>query len=276
MIRPKRSFILASSIVLACLVILTSCAGIFIPDFYSKETANWQVQSVGQDLIDLLIVFPSLIVTAIFAYRKNNFFILLWAGVIVYLIYTFLIYCFSLHFNRLFIVYCFILGLSVYSFIYFLFSQLKQTATMEVKNPIPAKVSGIYFLIISFVFYFLWLSEIIPSILHNKTPKSVFETGLLTNPVHVIDLSVVLPGICITGILIMRKKYWGYVFAPIILSFFILMNITIGGLAVIMKIKGLQNYLSVAIVMIILFLWSGFLLVQYLKNIRFKFPSPLP
>ena len=60
--------ILFFSIPLSLLIAVASCTGIFTPYFYIKETFNCQVQSVGQDMVDLLIVVPALIGTAILVY----------------------------------------------------------------------------------------------------------------------------------------------------------------------------------------------------------------
>src|SRR6185295_1303389 len=102
----------------------------------------------------------------------------------------------------------------------------------EVKNKVTLKLTGIYFIALSAVFYFLWLSEIVPAVINNKVPSSLIEVGLFTNPVHVIDISIFLPGMFITGILVLREKPLGYLLAPALLSFFILMDITIGWLAI--------------------------------------------
>src|SRR5690242_15740675 len=98
--------ILFLSIAIALLVIIASSTGLFLSHTYSNETFNWATQSLAQDVIDLFLIMPSLIITAVLAYRKNKIPLLLWTGVIFSLIYTFVIYCFALHFNKLFIFYC--------------------------------------------------------------------------------------------------------------------------------------------------------------------------
>jgi hypothetical protein len=262
--------ILSLSIPLSILIAVASCIGISTPDVYARETFNWQVQSVGQDRIDLFLVVPALVITAVLAYRKNHVAGLLWSGVLVYILYTFIIYSFSVHFNRLFVIYCFTLGLSFYSLAWFIYSQGKTPFINEINRSIVAKATGIFFLILSLAFYFLWLSEIVPAIIDHAIPKGLTETGLVTNPVHVIDLSVILPGILITGILLLKRKPAGLLFAIIILTFFVLMNITIGWLAFIMRQKGLVSNLFVTIIMGALSLISVAFLVWNIKNIKTK------
>lgn len=260
------------SIPLAVLVIITSIIGIFTPDFYSKASLNWQVQSIGQDIIDLFLIVPCLLITSIFTSRGKKSAEILWGGTVLYLTYTFVIFCFDIHFNNLFILYCIELGLSFYSSIYFLFKAKvsDEEVPEKLKNSYIRKFTGIYFLIISGVFSLLWLSEIIPAIIGNTTPQSLIEIGLITNPVHVIDLSVFLPGIFLTGIFLLKKKTIGFILAPVILMFFILMDISIGFLIVLMKLKGIEGDLTLTFVMSALALFSLMILVLYLKIIRSK------
>jgi hypothetical protein len=129
-----------------------------------------------------------------------------------------------------------------------------------------ASFFGVYFLIISVLFYFLWLSEIVPAIISATVPKSVSDAGLFTNAVHVIDLSIVLPCIFITGVLVLKRNILGFILAPIMLTFFILMDITIGFLAIMIKIQGVGSDLYVASIMGLLAVISSFLLALYFKN----------
>jgi len=256
------------SLPLAAIVIFVSVTGLATPGVYAAETPNWQAQSYGQDLADLFLVTPALIISSINAYQGRKSALFIWAGVVLYLLYTFLIYCFAIHFNKLFVFYCLALGLSFYSLLWFFYSLLKRKVKSEDFRNIPHRLIGIYFIIVSCLFYFLWLSEIIPAIMNGDIPESIKETGLLTNAVHVIDLSVFLPGIFIAGILILQRKIVGYYIAPVFLSFFILMDITIGGLVVLMKLRALGGSYAVSILMAILALVSTILLTWYFKSLK--------
>ena len=264
----KNAIILWLSLPLAAIVIFVSVTGLATPGFYVAETPNWQAQSYGQDLADLFLVTPALIISSIYAYQGRKGALFIWAGVLAYLLYTYLIYCFAIHFNKLFVFYCLALGLSFYSLLWFFYSLLKRKGISEGFSYIPHRIIGIYFIIISCLFYFLWLSEIIPAIMDGDLPESIKETGLITNAVHVIDLSVFLPGIFIAGVLILQRKILGYCLAPVFLSFFILMNITIGGLVLIMKFKDLEGSYAVAAIMAVLALVSAVLLVWFIKRMQ--------
>lgn len=262
------NIILALSLPSFFLIIITSASGLLIPGTYFKETMNWTAQSMGQDVIDLLLISPILIITSIFAAKKNKIALTIWGGTNLYLIYTFAIYCFNIHFNRLFIIYCVILGLSFYSFLYFVFLTVHKPVKEFIYNKAVVKITAVYFFAISCLFYFLWLSKIIPTLISHTIPRDLVETGLTTNPVHIIDLAIFLPGFFLVAILLLRKKPLGFLFAPVMLVFSILMDITIGGLIIMMKMTNIETNYSIVLAMGFLALFSIFLLILDFKWIR--------
>jgi len=263
----NRAIILWLSLPLAVLVTIASVIGLTTAGFYSAETLNWQAQSVGQDIVDLFLIIPALLISSYYAYRRHNGALLVWAGIIAFLVYTFTIYCFAVHFNALFIVYCLTLGLSFYAMAWFLLTILKNDLPGILFKKVPYRLTALYLVIIAIVFYVLWLAEIIPAILNQEVPPSIKEAGLFTNTVHVIDLSVFLPGVLITAIFLLRKKITGFIMAPVLLSFFVWMNLSIGGLVIYMKKAGVEQEYTVAVIMGVLALLSAGLLVVYIKRI---------
>ena len=266
----QNKIILLLSLPIAILATIVSYAGLFFPDTYAKETANWAAQAVAQDIIDLFLIIPFLLITSWLAFKKSRIALLFWGGVLIYLIYTFVLYCFAVHFNQLFIVYCLLLGLSFYAFLYFLLSQIKDPIVGWFSEKVPVKTVGIYLIILSGLFYLLWLSEIIPAIFSNATPATIIETGLLVNPVHALDLSVVLPGFMIVGILLLKKNPLGLLLAPAVLTFCILMDITIGTLMIVMNMRGIETDLSLTGIMGLLALFTLGLLVWFLRSIQLR------
>jgi hypothetical protein len=268
--QAERTIIMALALPLAGLVIGASYAGLFIPGAYAKETLNWTAQAVGQDVIDLFLISPLLIVTAILAARGNRGGMFLWSGVSLYVVYTYAIYCFDVHFSRLFIAYCSVLGLSVYSFAYFLNSQRGKAEIQLHDSSKPQKATGVYLILIALFFYLLWLSQIVPSIIHNTPPADVIDAGLPTNPVHVLDLAVFLPGIFIVGILVLRKNPLGFLLAPATLMFVALMCVTIAVLMVVMNLEGFDTNMTVVQIMSLLAMFTMVLLYMFLKKSLLK------
>ncbi|MBN2542251.1 hypothetical protein JXI42_05250 [bacterium] len=265
----KRSItILGLTIPLVILIAIVSVCGLFVPGTYSQETPNWTAQAIGQDAADLFMLTPFLLITAIFASRRSRTAMLLWSGAIFYTIYTFVIYCFAIHFNYLFLAYCFILGLAFYLFIYFLLSNHREPVREWFGENLPVKTAGIYMIVIAGLFFLLWISQVIPAMISNAAPAEVQDIGTLTNPVHALDLSVVLPGFIITAILLLKKKPLGFLMTPTVLTFMVLMDITLAGLVIVMDMKGLETNPVMPVIMIIFAVVSGVILVSYLKTQR--------
>jgi len=259
---------LVLSLALAALVIINSLTALLTPGFYSLETENWQAQTIGQDIVDLFFIAPCLIISSIVAHKNSRRASMFRAGVLLYLTYTYVLYCFDVHFNKLFILYCITLGLSFYAFLFFLLFHLKNTLDVEkhFRNNSAIRFTGIYFVTVAILFYLLWLAEIIPAVFQNTRPESLVETGLVTNGVQVIDLAVFLPGVFIAGMLLLKKLSAGLVLAPIILSFFILMDVTIAALNVIMNVKQVESNVGVSVIMSFLALTSVLLFIWFFKQ----------
>lgn len=248
------------------LICIVSLKGILTPGFYARETLNWQIQSLAQDYTDLWLIAPVLLLSSLFAWKGNQKALFIWGGTMLYTCYTFVLYCFDVKFNAMFPLYCFCLGLSFYSVLYFLYLQLRKNAvSISVKKGLR-KTAAVYFILIASLFYLLWLAEIIPSVLNNSVPRSITETGLFTNGVHVLDLSVILPLIFINGLLLLKNHPWSSMLTPVLLSFFILMDICIGFIVVMMYKHGLESSLTLAYVMGILAVFSALMLLLFLKS----------
>lgn len=123
-----------------------------------------------------------------------------------------------------------------------------------------------YFLVISGMFFLLWLSEIVPFAILHTIPPELAESGLVTNPVHVLDLALFLPAIFITSLLLSAKKALGFLLAPVILVFSVLMSFTIFFLIFLMRSGGVQVNYSVNAVMGLLTVMGTILLWQYFKK----------
>lgn len=269
MFEKKRDVnILILSLPLAILTSVVSYAGIFIESTYAKETVTYAAQGIGQDIVNLFVVVPILLITAFFAWKKSKLCLLIWSGALFYLAYSYTIYCFGLHFNHLFIAYCMILGLSFYSLIYFVFSSIRENVSEWFEKKVPCNSTGIFLIIIAVLFYFIWLSEIIPAILNNTTPKSITESGLTVNPVHVLDIAICLPALIITGISLIKRKNIGFLLAPTMMIFCIFMAVAIAAMVLVMKSKGQETDSGLTAVFGFITLVSGLFLFQYLRKLR--------
>lgn len=131
--------------------------------------------------------------------------------------YTSAIYCFSIHFNALFLVYCATLGASIFG-IAMVGSEIRGEQTRFRDRPAGGFLVGI-----GSAFAVLWLAQIVPALLAGTSPAGVEELDLPTNPVHVLDLAIILPLHLVAGVGSWRGTRLGSLLAPPLLAFGALM-----------------------------------------------------
>ena len=244
-----------------------AAAGIFDHTVYARESASWASQGIGQDFVNLFLISPAILTVFQLAKKGNIAAYLTWLGLILYVVYSYILYCFAMHFNRYFLVYCAAFGSSCFAFLL----AFKDTGYETVKKSFKGaefKFIPWTLIVIAAAFGTLWLKEVIPSIINNTVPGSVTEAGLMINPVHVNDLSLFLPAFIISAVLLLRKKAEGYVFVPAMLAFSAAMNLAILGMAVSMNIKGTAHGYGAAYPIGLFAVLSVAILAFMLKKIR--------
>ncbi|MGZ3932203.1 MAG: hypothetical protein ACXVP0_12810, partial [Bacteroidia bacterium] len=206
------------------LIFIVSRESLHSDKLYADETASWRAQCYGQDIFNLWVVLPCLISCVFLWLFRPGIAELAWPGTLLYILYSFVIYAFDVHFNRYFILYCLILGSNAYALLYFVY-----TGADKGKRPKPWIIilTAVYFLVTGLLFSVAWLSGIIKAYLTCSVPKDVVDAGLPTNPVQVLDLAFILPLFFTGGIFLLHKRHPGFRLAPWLLVFSVLMYATI-------------------------------------------------
>jgi hypothetical protein len=252
----------------AALMAMTSLAGILVPSLYAKESVNWAAQAVGQDWVDLLVAVPWLAITTVLSARGSLRAAFLLAGGLAYTLYEFVIYGFSLHFNALFLVYCAELGVSFFALVGLAHRFARDDASRWFSEPVPARGVGVFLIAIGACFAMAWLGDIVPAVISGTVPQTIAEAGTTTNPVYVLDLAVVLPLHVVAGVALLRRRPVGKVLAPVILSFGVLMALSIAGMMFVMRLRGVEASIAVAIAMMIVSTASAVFLGMLLAKVR--------
>jgi len=269
----RRPFDAWVSLPLAALVACSALGGIFLPSTYARETASWAAQGTGQDWVILLLVAPALAIAGVLALRGSLRARLVLGGAFAYTLYSFLLYTFEVHFNSLFLVYCASLGLSFYGLLALLLSLLQGDARTWVRDAVPARVTGVFLLVLAAGFALLWLGQVVPALLSRADPEGLSEFGVFTNPVHVLDLSILLPAVALTGVSLLRGGVLGLALAPLMLSYAVFMSLATGGMAVVMQARGMGWGPGLATVTAGIAVVSAALLVVFLRQVDDRHPE---
>jgi hypothetical protein len=206
------------SVPIGVLSIGGSLAGIFIDAVYSRETANWEAQAVGQDVANL-VVMPLLLVLAYAGARGSWPAVLAWAGTVVYTAYAYVVYSFAVHFGPLFLLHVAVLGLAVWALVGFLGSvDVEHVRAVVRHDGRLARFASTLLIVVAALFALMWVAQDLPAMIDGEPSQELRDTGLLTSPVHVLDLALFLPASMLAGILLRRGRAWGACLAPVMLT----------------------------------------------------------
>jgi len=208
-VRLRRTW-LSISLAAAALGAAGAVAGLLWPDaIYDQETAALADAATAQDIVGLAVVSPLLVALGVRASRGALFAYLGWLGCLAFNVYNFAIYAFSVQFGPLFLVWVAVLGLSFFALAGGLATLDMAVVKAGFSNQ-SAAVPGWFLIAVGVLFAFLWLSEIVPDLRAGGPSASAADWRIPTNPVHVLDLAVFLPGVVTTGVLLLRRHRFGY------------------------------------------------------------------
>lgn len=255
------------SVLLAVLAFIGSLIGIVFEDaVYGQETPNWAAQAVGQDVANL-IAFPVLVLLALAARRGSLRAYLAWAGLVAYSVYTYAIYAFTVHFGPLFLLWVVVLGLSIYTLIGGVTRLDPARVRASFRGQAPVRSTAGLLIAIGVLFGALWLSEIIPATLAGTIPPALADTGLVANPVHVLDLAVLLPAAVLAGVLVAKRRALGYLLAPVVLMATVVLAVGIVSLMAVLATRGLESTPAIAAAIAILAIAEAVVVVRFLRAI---------
>jgi hypothetical protein len=248
-------------------ITLAAGGGLFINGLY-RDNPYFVAQAVGQDFISLAVVLPTLIVTALLASRGSPSARLIWLGGLVYLVYTYVVAAFDVRFNSLFLVYVALLGCSLYALIGGLVTADMSGIKACFTEKTPVKIVSIYLAMLTVLFYFVWLSEIVPALVVGEIPQSIRDNGTPTNAVHVLDIAWILPAFGFTAVRLLRKQALGYILAGVLLSYSVLLILAVLSMVIFMVREGHPVVVPQVVIFGMLLVIGLGMLIWYMKGLK--------
>jgi hypothetical protein len=215
------------SIAAAVLAVTGSVIALSVDSIYAGLTPAFLPQALAQDIANLIVVSPAWLVLAIMALRGSLRAYLLWLGVLIFTVYNYVIYTFSVPFGPLFLLWVAVFGLSIFSLIGGITAVDHKVVASSFTSRRAILVAAWFLIVTAVLFGLLWLSEDVPALFSAATPSSLIDMALPTNPVHILDLGFFLPAVIITGVLLIKRKPLAYTIAPSFIVFLILTGIPI-------------------------------------------------
>lgn len=216
----------------AALVAAVSVADLAIPSLYERETEDWRIQAVVQDWVDLVLLAPLLAVSAWRLRSGSRAAAFVLAGGLMFTAYSFAIFSFAMHFNRMFLAYCATLGLAGLALVRTAVLLARSDTRSWFGPKAPVRLAGGLLAALGLLFLALWLSGDVPAMAADEPPAELAEVGLPANPVHVLDYSAVLPLHVAAGVALWRRHAFGFAAAPAVYVFGLVTDVAILGIQV--------------------------------------------
>jgi hypothetical protein len=257
---------LGLTVPLSVLLAVAAGSGVFIKGLY-RDTPNLVAQAIGQDFISLAVVLPLMMIAAFIAGHGSLQARFIWLGAMAYLVYTYASFAFAIQYNPLFLVYLALLGCSLYALIFGLTSIDTSVVKRWDTEKIPTRAVSLYLAVLGIVFYFLWLSELIPELAAGVIPQSILDDKTPTNAVYVLDMAWILPSFGIAAVNLWRKHSLGYTLAGVLLPFFTLLAAAILSMAILQAREGTSDLIVIVFFGTLLASAVG-MLAWYFKSLR--------
>jgi hypothetical protein len=185
-----------------------SAAGLAIPGLY-RDTPYWIEQARGTDLATLFVAVPVLGVALWASAHGSSAGRLAVVGGLLYLVYNYAIFAFSVVMNELTPMYLGIVGLALWSLVLGAQTADVAEAGAAVAERLARRTSAGLLIGVAALFGLLWLGQIATATASGLTPPDLARAGIPTNPVYALDLAFFLPLCALVGIGLLRQNRAG-------------------------------------------------------------------
>jgi hypothetical protein len=120
---------------------------------------------------------------------------------------------------------------------------------------------GWFLVVTGAAFALLWLADIVPAIPGDQLPRSLGAYDM-TSPIHVLDLTFVLPAVIATGVLLVRDHPAGPVLGAVVLAKIVTLGLSLEVGAAAVVIDGLVPDPATTLLFVVLILLCGAILVR--------------
>lgn len=232
---------------------------------YHHMSAEVAPQGIAQDVVTLFIGIPLLLISLLL-YRKGSLrgkvFL---TGVLGYFLTTYLFFTMMAMYNQLFLLWVALLSLCFYAF-YISFKSLDEhelATRTEAKHPV--KLIGSFLIFCAVSIASLWLSIVLPPALSGTIPRETEHYTTLV--VQALDLSILLPAAFIAGVLLIKKRSFGYKLSAIYLVFLSLLMTALSAKVIAMALLG-YNVIPVIFIIPLFNIMAILFAVKTIKNIK--------
>ncbi|HSP23161.1 MAG TPA: hypothetical protein VLQ20_12640, partial [Planococcus sp. (in: firmicutes)] len=212
----KNKTFLLVSLLIALMAGISSWGGLFVEGLYRDNelvVAAWQ----GNDLVTLFIVVPMLLVSLFYSLRDSKKGRLFWMGSLWYMVYNYMFYLFGAAFNVFFLLYAALFVFSVYTLIFALIQTDVQEWSRSFGENLPFKTVSVFMLLFAALLGGMWIALSLSFVFTGQVHESISQTDHPTAVVFAVDLTLLIPSLIVSGVLLWQKNRWGPIVGSVVL-----------------------------------------------------------
>jgi hypothetical protein len=191
---------------------------------YYWDTVSSAAQMQANDLVMLILGLPLLGISFALTLRGSLRGKLLLTGTLGFILYTYVTMCFGAAYNPLFLVYVALFSLSLFAFVLSMMSFDLESLPARFSDRLPRGwIAGLLFFAGGFLLL-AWLGRIAPTVFGDQTPALENATSMF---IQAMDLGLIVPLCLLSGVLLLRRRPWGYLLASIGMMKFLTMGVAV-------------------------------------------------
>jgi hypothetical protein len=187
---------------------------------YYWDTVSSAAQMQANDLVMLVFGLPLLAISFWLSLHNSLRGRLLLAGTLGFILYTYITMCFGAAYNPLFLVYVALFSLSLFALVLVMMSFDVASLPAHFSAQLPRGwIAALLFFAAGFLLL-AWFGRIAATYPAGAIPALENTTSMF---IQAMDLAIVVPLCVLSGILLLRRRPWGYLLASVgMLKFLIL------------------------------------------------------
>lgn len=235
---------------------------------YSDDSISIVAQGTAQDIVTLALGIPLLIVSLSMSLKGSLKGRLLLIGTLGYFLYTYISYVFLWMYNPMFIVYVILMSASFFAFTLSMMSVNTNNLSLSFNKKLPVKFLGGFQIFFAAAICLLWMSKIIPTITNGTVPLELEHYTTLV--IQGLDLGFIVPIALLSGVLLIKRKQFGYLLSSVIIMKFFTMGAAITAMIIGQYLVGVEMSIIEIIMFPIFSLFIFYCMILLLKNIDDK------
>jgi hypothetical protein len=204
------------SVIIAVVASVSAAGGLFWAGLYRDNTLVTAAFR-GNDLVTLLVAVPGLLIGLLLARRGSRRAQLVWMGMLAYMLYNYVFYLYGAVFNRFFLLYVALVSLSIVTLVISVFNLDAEGVSQAFDPKTPVTWIAGYMILFALLLGGMWIAMSLSFVASGQVPVPITQTGHPTGVVFATDLSLLVPGLLAGGLLLWRRRPWGFVLSTVML-----------------------------------------------------------